>query len=74
LNKNDLKKTALRKSGLIVFALQRQWTQHAHWNKAQNMVRWWPAIIEQSKKYKGGAALGVPWKYSGSGQFIQIKI
>lgn len=74
LNKNHLEKAALRKSGLIVFTLQRQWTQEAHWNKAQNLVRWWPAIMDQSKKYKGGAAPAVPWRYSGSGQFVQIKL
>lgn len=74
LRKNDLERAALRNCGLVVFALQPQWAQQAHWNKAQNLVRWWPAIMTQSKRFKGGAALGVPWKFSGAGQFTQIKL
>jgi hypothetical protein len=74
LRKNDLERAALRNCGLVVFALQRQWAQKAHWDKAQNLVRWWPAIMAQSKRFKGGAALGVPWKFSGAGQFTQIKL
>lgn len=74
LRKNDLERAALRSCGLVVFALQPQWAQQPHWNKAQNLVRWWPALMAQSKRFKGGAALGVPWKFSGAGQFTQIKL
>lgn len=73
LRKNDLERSALRRSKLVVFALHGQWGQHRHWEKAQNLVRWWPSIMEHSGKYRGGAALGVPWRYSG-GSFTQIKI
>lgn len=73
LRKNDLEREALRKSGLIVFVLHRQWSQQQHWAKAQNLVKWWPAIIDQSQKIKGGASFRVPWKYSG-GRVEQIRL
>jgi hypothetical protein len=72
--KNDLERSALRRSGLVVFALQSQWAQQTHWIKAKNLIHWWPAIMEQSQKFKGGAALGVPWRYTGGGHFVQIKL
>lgn len=73
LRKNDLEREALRKSGLIVFVLHRQWSQQQHWSKAQNLVKWWPAILAQSQKIKGGASFRVPWKYLG-GRVEQIRL
>ncbi|MEO7496345.1 MAG: hypothetical protein ABIT83_06855 [Massilia sp.] len=58
-NKNDLEREALRQSGLIVFALDRQWAQQKYWEKSRNLVRWWPAIMDQSSRIKGGAAYRV---------------
>src|ERR1700754_2418546 len=55
LRKNDLERTALRESGLNVFVLHRQWAQRRHWDKAQNLVKWWPAILEQSRRIRAGA-------------------
>ena len=73
-NKNDLEREALRQSGLIVFALAKSWANQRYWEKAQNLVRWWPAIIDQAARFKGGAAVRVPWQFSGKGQFEQIKL
>ena len=72
LQKNDAERRALKMSGLIVFVLQKQWAQKSHWPKAHNLVLWWPAIIGQSQKIKGGAAFRVPWRFSGVGRFEQI--
>lgn len=72
-NKNDLEREALRRSGLIVFVLDRQWSQHKHWAKSQNLVKWWPLIIEQCSRIKGGASYRVPWRFSG-GRMEQIRI
>ncbi len=72
--KNDLEREALRASGLIVFSLERGWAHHAYWDKAQNLVRWWPAILSQAERFRGGAALRVPWRFSGKGQFEQIRM
>ncbi|WP_321879706.1 PIN-like domain-containing protein [Paraburkholderia bannensis] len=73
LRKNDLERSALRQSGLIVFVLHRQWSDRRHWDKAQNLVKWWPSVMEQSRRIKGGASFRVPWRF-GSGQFEQIKL
>lgn len=73
LRKNDLERSALRQSGLIVFVLHRQWAERRHWDKAHNLVKWWPAVMEQSRRIKGGASFRVPWRF-GAGQFEQIKL
>jgi hypothetical protein len=74
LQKNDLEREALRQSGLIVFALHKQWAGQSHWPKSQNLVRWWPSILAQSQKIRGGAAFRVPWRHSGGGRFDQIRL
>jgi hypothetical protein len=72
--KNDLERDALRKSGLIVFVLDRQWAQQSYWPKASNLVKWWPSITDQSARMQGGAAFRVPWRHTGVGQFKQIPL
>ncbi len=71
LNKG-LEREALRRAGLIVFFLDKGWSNHPFWDKAHNLVRWWPRIIEQSEGIKGGAAFKVPYNFSGKGQFEQV--
>ena len=71
LNKG-LEREALRRAGLIVFFLDKGWSHHAFWDKAHNLVRWWPRIIEQSGGIRGGAAFKVPYNFSGKGQFEQV--
>jgi hypothetical protein len=74
LRKNDLEREALRQSGLMVFVLDRQWSQHKYWDTAYNLVRWWPSIVEQSSRIEGGAAFRVPWRHTGGGRFLQIRL
>jgi hypothetical protein len=71
LNKG-LEREALRRAGLIVFFLDKGWSNHQFWDKAHNLVRWWPRIMEQSEGIKGGAAFKVPYNFSGKGQFEQV--
>lgn len=71
--KNDFEREALRRSGLIVFVLDPQWSQHSHWPKAQNLVKWWPAIMGQSRLIRGGASYRVRWNFAG-GKVEQIRI
>lgn len=70
--KNDLEREALCSSGLVVFVLARQWGEHKYWDKAQNLVRWWPAIEDYPTRVTGGAAIKVPWRMSG--KFEQIRL
>jgi len=72
LRKNDVEREAMRRSGLLVFSLDRNWAQQSHWPKAQNLVKWWPAILEQARLIEGGAAFRVQWRHAG--RFTQIKL
>lgn len=74
LIKNPLEKEALRRSGLTAFVLAKGWSAQLEWDKAAQLVRWWPRIIEQASLVRGGAAFQVPWKISGKGQFKQIQL
>lgn len=54
------------------FFLDKGWSNHQFWDKAHNLVRWWPRIIEQSQGIEGGAAFKVPFTFSGKGRFQQV--
>lgn len=69
--KGDAERRAFRESGLPIFCLSKQWAQEPYWRKAENLVRWWPAIMQQADLVRGGAAFRVGWK---PGKFDQIKI
>jgi hypothetical protein len=73
LNKG-LEREVLRRAGLVVFFLDKSWSNHSFWDKAHSLVRWWPRIIEQSEGIKGGAAFKVPYTFSGKGQFQQVTL
>lgn len=70
--KNDLEREALRKCGLPIFVLSKQWNDHKYWDKAQNLVHWWPAIEDYVRRIHGGAAVRLPWRCSG--RFEQIRL
>ncbi|TBW50772.1 hypothetical protein EZI54_17900 [Marinobacter halodurans] len=72
-NKSDLEKQAIREAGLLVFCLAKHWSAERYWNKAYNLVRWWPKIVQQSEMLSGGGAFKVPWKYGHAPKFEQIK-
>ena len=72
--KSDLEKQALRECGLIVFCLAKHWATTRYWDKAYQLVRWWPSVIDQAERMSGGAAFRIPWKFSPPGKFEQIKI
>jgi len=64
----------LRRAGLIVFLLGKTWGNVPFWDKAYQLVRWWPAIIEQSERIAGGAAYEVSYRFSGKGKFKQLTL
>ena len=72
--KSDEEREALRQSGLLVFVLDRQWVTHDYWMQAWSLVRWWPAIVDQSDRITGGGAFRVPWRYRHGGRFEVIRI
>jgi hypothetical protein len=73
LNKG-LEREALRRAGFIVFFLDKGWANQQFWGIACNLVRWWPRIIEQAERKRGGAAYRVPYNFSGKGQFEQVML
>jgi len=64
----------LRRAGLIVFLLGKTWGKVTFWDKAYQLVRWWPIIIEQAERLDGAATFEVPYRVSGKGKFKQIKL
>lgn len=67
-------KEALRASNLIVFFLAKGWSEVKFWQKAYQLVRWWPIIMEQAERIKGGAVFKIPYQFSGKGKFEQFKL
>lgn len=72
--KGEFERKAFRESGLPIFCLAKQWGQASYWHKAENLVKWWPAIVEQSERISGGAAFRVVWRFTTPGKFEQLKI
>lgn len=73
IRKNDLEREALRACGLPIFVLSRQWSRQPYWDKAHNLIRWWPSIEDYVKRVRGGAAVRAPWRF-GTGRFEQIRL
>ena len=69
---NGLERVALARAGLIVFCLQSSWNKLTYWDKAYNLVRWWPRICEQASGIQGKALYSVPLKFGANGKFIQV--
>ena len=69
-----LEREVLRRVGLKVFMLNKTWRNHKFWDKAVNITRWWPRIVNQAEGVFGGAAFSVGWNFSGKGKFEVIKL
>jgi len=69
-----LEREVLRRAGLKVFMLNKSWGPHKFWDKAHQLVRWWPAIVAQAERLEGAAAFEVPWRFSGKGKFRQMTL
>lgn len=73
-SKGDAERRAFRECGMPIFCLARQWGKMTYWNKAENLVRWWPSITEQALLIEGAAAFRVPWAFSAARKFQQLHI
>lgn len=72
--KGSLEKEALRRAGLKVFVLAKQWNKHSFWDNSVSLIRWWPTIIRTAEVLEGGAAFDVPWKLTGQGKLRQANL
>jgi len=62
----------LRESGLTIFHLDKGWASQPYWDKAHNLVRWWPLIVEQAQRINGPATFRVQWKFTK--KFVQVSL
>lgn len=53
---------AIRRSGHIVFILDRQWSAQGFWPQSERLIKWWPHIISHSARVHGGV-YRIPWHY-----------
>ena len=60
--REGLEKEAIIKSGLTVFCLKKGWAGLRYWEKAHNLVRWFPEIANQAERITGGGSFWVPLK------------
>jgi hypothetical protein len=72
--RNEGERDAIRKSTLIVFLLDRGWNDWHYWEKAWNLIRWWPRILEHSEQTKGKGAFRVPNRITGRRRFERVQL
>jgi len=65
---------AIAQSGLVVFVLEKSWASQNYWTKAERLVRWCPAILQQADRIAPPAMFGVPFQFSGTGKFKQLRL
>lgn len=53
--KNGLEQEAIKRSGLTIFCLKKGWSSQPYWDKAHNLVRWFPRLVSQAEALTGGA-------------------
>ncbi len=56
LNKGA-EREVLKRAAIKVFLLDKSWKNQAFWAKAENLVRWWPSIVEQAERIRGGGGV-----------------
>lgn len=70
--KSTAEREMLRRQGLTVFVLDRQWSK-PYWEQAAQLVLWWPKIVNVAK-LTSRTALRVPWRFSSKSTFEQIRV
>ena len=63
----------ISRGGLIVLHFDKSWSNHNYWEKAHNLVRWWPRIVEFALGTRGPAAFRIPWNFRGKGTFEAVR-
>lgn len=71
IKKNPHERQALIDSGLTVLFLGKAWAHMTFWDKAQKLVRCWPAILSTTSSVVAGAAFEV--KANGKLEAIPLK-
>lgn len=69
--KSAAEREMLRKQGLTVFVLDRQWSK-PYWEQASQLVRWWPNMVKMAR-LSSKVAMRVPWKFTNKSTFEGIR-
>lgn len=64
ITRNPGERQAWNESKLLAFFLARGWTSQALWDQAWRFIKWWPDIVDQSKRIRPPAGFIVPLKGS----------
>ena len=59
---------AISRAGLTVYVLDPQWSSHAYWAKAAQLVLWWPHVLKHARLTSGGVHR-VPWRHTSQSRF-----
>jgi len=72
-HRRPIERDAIAGSGLIVFVLNKGWSDHPLYEKAARLIQWWPRIVEHAEGMRPPAVFRVTWRKLGRGQFEQIR-
>ena len=70
--KSPAEKELIRRHGLTVFVLDRQWNK-PYWEQTANLVKWWPKILGMAR-LSSRAAHRVPWHFTNKSTFQQLRL
>jgi hypothetical protein len=70
--KTTAERELVRKHGLTVFVLDRQWADKPFWEMSARFVEWWPTILSVAA-LTSKAAFRVPYKRQGQKTLEQIR-
>lgn len=73
-HRRQIERDAIAGSGLVVFVLNKGWSEQPFYTKAARLVEWLPRIFEQAESIRPPAVFRVPWKKQGKGKFEQVRI
>ena len=62
ISQNQFERKAWSDSGLTAFFFAKGWTAIKLWEQAWRLIKWWPTIVDQAQKIRGGAGFVVPLK------------
>ncbi|WP_338414361.1 hypothetical protein [uncultured Sphaerotilus sp.] len=70
--KTTAERELVRKHGLMVFVLDKQWSGKPFWEMSAQLVQWWPTILDVAA-LTSKAAYRVPYRRQGQKTLEQIR-
>ena len=62
ITRNKGERKAWIESGLTAFFFGDKWASRSYWNQAEDIVRWWPAIVLEARRALQGRGYLIPLK------------